>query len=93
MKPMFQHYHGDGTSFLRGPAHSPVVRNSSVVLIMLIKGQQSARLKGLLSFGGSLADGLVVSAIEKQIFVLLHILYASISNITIVNQISNPYMD
>lgn len=37
MKPMFQHYHGDGTSFLRGPAHSPVVRNSSVVLIMLIK--------------------------------------------------------
>jgi len=36
MKPMFQHYHGDGTSFLRGPAHLPVVRNSSVVLIMLI---------------------------------------------------------
>lgn len=36
MKPTFQHYHGDGTSFLRGPAPPPVVRNSSVVLIMLI---------------------------------------------------------
>ncbi|XP_018396782.1 PREDICTED: uncharacterized protein LOC108775012 [Cyphomyrmex costatus] len=63
MKPMFQHYHGDGTSFLRGPAHSLVVRNSSVVLIM---GQWSARLKGLLSFGRSLADELVVSVIERQ---------------------------
>ena len=30
------------------------------------RGQQSARLKGLLSFGGSLADGLVVSMTEKQ---------------------------
>jgi len=36
MKPTFQHYHGDGISFLRGPAPPPVVRNSSVVLIMLI---------------------------------------------------------
>lgn len=36
MKPTFQHHHGDGTSFLRGPAPLPVVRNSSVVLIMLI---------------------------------------------------------
>jgi len=80
MKPTFQHYHGDGTSFLRGPAPPPVVRNSSVVLIMLIsffllfyiyclfyrRGQRSTRLEELLSFSRSLANGLAVNVTEKQ---------------------------
>lgn len=80
MKPTFQHHHGDGTSFLRGSALPPIVRNSSVVLITLISfssyfisiayftaGVNGARLEGLLSFGRSLADGLARSCVtEKQ---------------------------